>query len=1140
MFLSAVSQNRGSAGIFIGSSPIDYPALRVSFILNHEPTFDGNSWILSSDFFQIKNKLGTMLPSLKAIQAGTLQQHAVTASRRYIYAVLSLPCLKAIKAASCFLPIQSTPSFCTSSWSRGHAEYSSRNPRYRFRVSHLPKPEDNVCRNNTRGSVSDQTHLGYRSLSNHSCQRSHFWGRYGYGWRWSDRSSGTDGRPKENVTTDHALWRTRRKFLERQIANIRKITDADPFGSVLGQRLQSTYKGNEKDKSTDSDMLSRKRQETIEEQFSNLKKMLEEDAYGVLFGRRLETKSPEDVPSYGSTKIKPSKREATSSVKYAQASNEPEFGRSGLRQEAASTSKSEPPARNAGSQSGSKPVSQNEELEFDPITMRKVPKKRYTTTAAPHELGTDESFNIPVNTFKSSVLRNINTSTADPDADMQISWQPAPSNLKPHTVASTLSEPRRGWLARAGFDAEGHEVSRSSPNVSNDGSSESRKTSVHKIESALDRHIKAMNTSSDQNPANSAFLKYPVRDNKEEDVDLLRASDVRASAAVCKRGSRPTAAEKQQRRSILSDDYEKRSQQLDRRLDEELAYQRMASKNPNISAEVVGSSPKYSKDHSGAISEIKKSSPSMSTNETLLSGSDSLLSEPTSLGQKEARKRAEARRAHEVEVNAQKAAMQAVETRDKTNLLPCNIEAAQSQNGGQSGTASNIDILTAKTSSQESDQQLAKEKALIDDIRSIYEDRYGIIDANHRQPSVEAAEISPVTTTLGNTPCPQEATNETLDETPKLVDAERQAGHYQKSSNKGASIPSTTNKRQDHKVDDQSDTSRQLLREVYETQNLVKDLSKQISESQLQQSVLTELLLRPSVQQQTVQQSPYGSSTPCLGQIGSDGTEEIMSDKQAKLHTSSKPVLNHSDSGASSSDGVEAGDTTSMPVSYKILAYDPTTQRVTVARNTFVTSPASDRRLTVAEALSGLTNPAKFLPHLASLQDAGYEIVSGSSNLLIFQKTGSKKPLDASEDEHVPEFQGRYSMPTNPIDGTTPQTGNFASPTGFVNYDSILSTPDSEEGTTWQDYPSAPKPSDKVRRQEEVFSGGWRDSHDEKVGKRVKFRGHQRRRRRWRRTKRMLWVGSCVAGCCYVAAVASEVFRGELPKKTRALPNRTD
>ena len=117
----------------------------------------------------------------------------------------------------------------------------------------------------------------------------------------------------------------------------------------------------------------------------------------------------------------------------------------------------------------------------------------------------------------------------------------------------------------------------------------------------------------------------------------------------------------------------------------------------------------------------------------------------------------------------------------------------------------------------------------------------------------------------------------------------------------------------------------------------------------------------------------------------------------------------------------------------------------------------------------------------------------------------------------------------NPIDGTTTQTGNFASPTGFVNYDlpypidePLNDPPPAPKSNTWKS-----KPKDKIRRQEDVFSGSSRrprqNQHDHH---RIKAKTKHRRPTRRRRTiKRMFLVGLLTAGGCYAVGVASEYLR---------------
>lgn len=130
------------------------------------------------------------------------------------------------------------------------------------------------------------------------------------------------------------------------------------------------------------------------------------------------------------------------------------------------------------------------------------------------------------------------------------------------------------------------------------------------------------------------------------------------------------------------------------------------------------------------------------------------------------------------------------------------------------------------------------------------------------------------------------------------------------------------------------------------------------------------------------------------------------------------------------------------PALYKILVYDPKTETVDAADATSVV-PDDLGVLTPAEAVTKLSNPAKFLPHFAPLQARGYEIVSGEDDVLVFRKM-----RDATEPgtvflrgtRHASLPQPKAASPAvNPIDmmgseSVVPNIGNFASPTGYANY----------------------------------------------------------------------------------------------------------
>ncbi|PQE29243.1 conserved serine-threonine rich protein [Rutstroemia sp. NJR-2017a BBW] len=181
------------------------------------------------------------------------------------------------------------------------------------------------------------------------------------------------------------------------------------------------------------------------------------------------------------------------------------------------------------------------------------------------------------------------------------------------------------------------------------------------------------------------------------------------------------------------------------------------------------------------------------------------------------------------------------------------------------------------------------------------------------------------------------------------------------------------------------------------------------------------------------------------------------------------------------------------PTLYKILAYDPTMQSISIAETTSIVTDSASA-LTPAEVLLRLSHPAKFFPHFKPLQSQGYEIISGSGDVLVFRKVRSGAPPAFVDDIKKKAI--------NPIDGMQVATGNFASPTGFVNHDLPVST-------------EPPfKSNIDVRREEAVFSGksSWNETATPKTKKGGKV-------------KRVLLGGAIVGGGSYAVGVVSEFFR---------------
>lgn len=207
------------------------------------------------------------------------------------------------------------------------------------------------------------------------------------------------------------------------------------------------------------------------------------------------------------------------------------------------------------------------------------------------------------------------------------------------------------------------------------------------------------------------------------------------------------------------------------------------------------------------------------------------------------------------------------------------------------------------------------------------------------------------------------------------------------------------------------------------------------------------------------------------------------------------------------------------PTRYRILAYDPVMQKVNVAETTSL-APDFSCALSPADALLRLSEPLKFFPLFATLEEEGFEIISGGSDVLIFrqaQQSLHKKRRAGSTDaeaesaEHNPDA---VESRVNPIDMTgrakimSPASANFASPTGYVNYENL---PENEVSNL-PPPPQRIKYNIDVRREEPVFSGPkYRIDDAQKPRKKGVF-------------KRLLVGGVWVAGISYGLGVVSEYF----------------
>ncbi|KAL8871923.1 MAG: hypothetical protein Q9198_007310 [Flavoplaca austrocitrina] len=371
--------------------------------------------------------------------------------------------------------------------------------------------------------------------------------------------------------------------------------------------------------------------------------------------------------------------------------------------------------------------------------------------------------------------------------------------------------------------------------------------------------------------------------------------------------------------------------------------------------------------------------------------------------------------------------------------------------------------------------QLAKARSLVRELRGIYEDTYGVIDTKHRQPDTTASGLEEQKLSAppdGNERC--------------LI---RDSEEIKKAM--GSNGPLSTQEKIGTMLQQLLDDSRylqKLLRTPEQTPQIREELFHRNRSMQNASDAIAEAL----------------SSTSPTSRPGSMGNASASKSRDTIIESQE----------SSFSDGKRPSTV------YNVLAYDPSTQQVTTAEMSSSGDSSSERKLSLSEALSSLTDPVKFLPQLTRLQGQGYEIISSDTNILVLKKVYKPQPSVADGQAATSRMERQRII--NPIDGTTTQSGNAVSPQDHEHHDP------EQQGGTVEEEGAEPNPSGyRVRREEDVFSGSRGHRWDERRaadGAKHKSR-YRRTSRRRKTTKRMLWVGLWTAGCCYAVGAITELLR---------------
>ncbi|KAI9892259.1 MAG: hypothetical protein M1814_001718 [Vezdaea aestivalis] len=294
----------------------------------------------------------------------------------------------------------------------------------------------------------------------------------------------------------------------------------------------------------------------------------------------------------------------------------------------------------------STPVTTDEPLlyEFDPITMRKIPKSRESTSKAITEPRVPRA--IPAETTKST-KSTAETKQRRPDAILQ----ERPDGVVRLNRGSAQSEPtNKNWLYQEGF--------------SSDGKLQSSMQTTHSARIPQERFRKELEKA------------YEDIDMSVEDLDLLRSSDVKAASRIMKT---PRSSESSGNRETLEAEYQ-------------------ASQIPSADEEVARKTiVKYQREK--AQSSVARSQSKL---EAELACAEGDLSGDVS-----------------------------VWTRSPLfNSAPASIQE-RAELGRQAF---------------QKHARKSQEQALVQEIRDIYEDDYGTIDTQHRQPNSQIESFQPIDT----------------------------------------------------------------------------------------------------------------------------------------------------------------------------------------------------------------------------------------------------------------------------------------------------------------------------------------------------------------------------------------------------------
>jgi hypothetical protein len=1041
-------------------------------------------------------------------------------------------------------------------------------------------------------------------------------------------------------------------------------------------RLQADVREPKKDEPS----LTRPLENQYSEEFARFKATINKDPFVAVFGKRLESPPSSNNSSWTSLLriFESAPAEEGPSVKSAlspsQSSVSPD-GKGGVPKQDSTNAASDkvgPGLPHATSAAGPVISGKEEEYEFDPISMKKIPKRLEMQPPTKNEqkpfLSTfsEHGVEIPVKTYKphkaygytgreeseaekksgtvdsekkleSSRLQELqkleaaklgnavdttnfcgkrqvkegDNKVAASDDDKSASAPEAPVEDAPlfsgttyesksHSIVASKAAQKKDWLADEGF--------RTSPSNPDPLSTSSRASTltekrgprepVSRIEPSLDRRLSAgAKVASKESSPKQAILVDPEND-KTEDLDLLRPSDVRAQFKSSRRTRHDGELDKKETRERPEADYVSRQQgngetgsgdedpiavsarkfqdglsSLWKRVRNQPQYTNLANTIKNMGV-FQDAWKKYSRDRS--IGD---------PNEKLVF-KDQDLSKTPSIYKKTTSRSARA-------IDAFTPSQEVLDAEKESEARTAALRAA------------------SEKAKREEAERKRQDTELASEIRNAYESQYGLIDVNHRQIDLAAETTPPKSEGSG-----PKAVGEL--ERHQIPDFPRSSSNVPSSPPKPVAdiekVTHTDSPRRESKIlqpeidrlVDEVRSTRKVLHEVslhvkaiksrrpptywntpvgedlseMSTSEVVPSLSKtstpsrsmpldvkstpegaakdvtaytasvvSANQSAVRAQAIQEMRARRTNQIQRKQEcvQPTISQDKDLSESANPKTEESKAERVNEIQAQEKAAVEASAHSLPQEKAKESKDSSSreaattvdanpatmspnttsssldaespdqqVPGLYKILAYDSSTLQISMATTTSSLSASTsstgdvESPLHPTEVLSRLNNPAKFLPYFQGLQDEGYEIVSGSGDILVFKKV--REVLASTNTDASPQIATTTAkQPDAPMQ--------------------------KEAATVLEDFPSKPAPappappsSPRVRRQEDVFSGAGKTWHQEETQSESESNSGSQKpsEEAWYRIKRglrrVIFTGLATAGVAYAIGAVAESF----------------